>query len=112
MSLEEKFWLILREPGCVPDLKGPWPHAMTKMVLREFLEARPSAFVTVLTIHANGPDVQDGPHCLEMLDGRSKYTARRHRVTSAAAFRQPERRASHPAVLTEIDIARLCGGRT
>lgn len=87
MTMEDKFWLILREPGCVPDLKGPWPHASTKMVLREFLEARPSAFVTVLSWGDGGyPIVQDGPQCLEMLDGRSRYTAQRHRETSAAAF--------------------------
>lgn len=86
-EMDDRFWLILREPHCVPERKGPWPAKMTAQVLREFMDARSGAFITVLTIgHDGGPIVQDGPECLEMIDGRSMPRAERHRASSAAAF--------------------------
>lgn len=85
--MEDRFWLILREPGCVPERKGSWPASMMASVLREFMEARPMAFITVLTLgHSGDPIVQDGPECLEMIDGRSAPRAARHRESSRAAF--------------------------
>lgn len=79
-------WLILREPGKVPEIKGPFGPQWVKAALREFMEARPSAFITVLDINHGQPSVQDGPECLEMLDGRSTSTARKHRASTRAAF--------------------------
>lgn len=81
----QKTWLILREPGKVPERKGPFPHSNIAVVLREFMKARPSAYITVLTWGGNEPDVQDGPECLEMADGRSSSIASRHRSSTIAA---------------------------
>lgn len=80
-----KTWLILREPRRVPERKGPFTPEALAATLREFMDARPSAFITVLTCEGN-PEVQDGPECLEMIDARSKKTAATHRATSHAAF--------------------------
>ncbi len=80
-------WLILREPGCVPERKGPFPPQTLAATLREFMDARPSAFITVVEIHGPEISVEDGPQCLEILDGRSAATAAKHRATSCAAFR-------------------------
>ena len=82
---EHMFWLELREPGCVPERKGPFPQASTAKVLREFFEARPSAFVSVITIDDNGPEFQDGPECLISIDSRSRWVALKHIATSKAA---------------------------
>lgn len=78
-------WLILREPGKVPVLKGPFPSKSIATTLRDFMAARPTAFITVLTIHREQPLVQDGPECLESLDGRSSPTAAKHRTTTREA---------------------------
>ena len=84
-------WLILREPGRVPQIKGPF-HARTfAATLREVMKARPSAFITVLTWHHYGPHVEDGPEALEIIDRRSASTAKRHRQSTAAAFAMPRR---------------------
>lgn len=80
-------WLILREPGKVPERKGPFDCGRLAPVLRELMHVRPAAFITVLTWHDGaGPSVQDGPECLEMIDGRSRPIAKRHRASTAAAF--------------------------
>lgn len=79
-------WLELREPGCVPELKGPFPAHAFVQTMKEFLAARPSAFITVLTITDGGyPVLQDGPEALEMADGRLKHLARRHRESTRMA---------------------------
>jgi hypothetical protein len=83
---DERRWFILREPGCVPQLKGPFPPKMVKGFLRELMEHRPHAFVTVLSISYGQPVVEDGPECLEILDGRMAATARRHRQSTRKAF--------------------------
>jgi len=82
-----RFWLELREPGCSPVRKGSWALRDMARVLREFMEARPRAFITVITVDADGhPDLQDGPEALMVADGRSIPTARRHWKTTRAAF--------------------------
>lgn len=82
------FWLELREPGCVPERKGKWPPSQTASILREFMKARPKAFITVVTWDASygAPVFQDAPECLGLLDMRSLITARRHIASSNAAF--------------------------
>lgn len=80
------FWLILREPGKVPERKGSFRQEYLATTLREFMVARPTAFITVLRLSEAGPDVQDGPECLEMLDGRTTSTAAKHRASTRAAF--------------------------
>lgn len=83
-----KTWFILREPGCVPVRKGPWQPRSVKTALIEFMNARPRALITVLTIHDDGePSVQDAPEALQMLDGRQRGRARRHIASSNAAWR-------------------------
>ncbi len=79
-------WIILREPGCIPQLKGPWPATMMTKVLREFMSARPAALLTVLSIADGHPLVTDGPEELQILDGRSASTARRHRRSTRLAW--------------------------
>lgn len=86
-KVEGRFWLELREPGCVPERKGPWPQAQIATVLREFMAARPEAFISVVTVSSTGePFFQDGPEALMMVDGRSMSTARRHLETTREAF--------------------------
>lgn len=85
--MDDRFWLILRGPRCVPERKGSWPAGMMAKVLREFMKVRPGEFITVLTLgHDGDPIVQDGPECLEMIDGRSAARAKRHRASSLEAF--------------------------
>lgn len=79
-------WIILREPGCVPQRKGPFRATDIKAFLLEVFDARPSAHVTVLTLSEGGPGVQDGPECLEMIDRRYRQRAARHRQTTRAAW--------------------------
>lgn len=80
-----RVWLILREPGCVPERKGPFPYRTIAKTLREFMTARPSALIDVLTVEGS-PEIEDGTQVLEMSDGRSSSVARRHRETTRAAF--------------------------
>lgn len=83
-------WFILREPGCVPQLKGPFPPEQVKPFLVELTTFRQDALITVLRLGDDGmPDVQDGPECLEILDGRLRARAARHRARSAEAWRSP-----------------------
>jgi hypothetical protein len=85
-GLTDLFWLIVREPGMVPDRKGPWPHRDTAKVMREFIAARPRAFIDVLTIGPDGtPDVQHGPEALQMADARSMSIGSKHNVRVRAA---------------------------
>lgn len=100
----DHFWLYLRKPGNVPERKGPFRHADTKATLREFIAARPGEFITVVTLCHDGPHFEDGPQVLEILDGRSRGKAEKHRNSIDAAFANPA------PVLTEMDIATLCGG--
>lgn len=85
-ALADRFWLIVREPGMVPDRKGPWPHRDTAKVMREFIAARPRAFLDVLTIGPDGtPDVQHGPEALQMADARSMTVGSKHNARVRAA---------------------------
>jgi hypothetical protein len=85
---EEETWFLLREPGRVPQRKGPVIGGQkVKEFLIELMVARPDAFITVLTWgEASGPLAQDGPECLMMLDMRQRSRARRHIKSSRAAF--------------------------
>lgn len=78
-------WLILREPGKVPERKGPFRPEAMKATLREFMEARPSAFITVVDVSDGEIIVEDGPQCLEILDMRCSPTAKKHRASSSLA---------------------------
>lgn len=106
-----KTWIELREPGCVPERKGAFTTpAQLKAFLIELFDCRPTALVTVVMIHSEGPDFQDGPECLEMMDGRQRKRAERHRQNTKQAWQFPVLK-HHRALLTEQGIARLCGGR-
>lgn len=83
--MDNRFWLELREPNCVPQRKGPFLKSHSAQVLREFMDARPTAFISVVTVDHDGPMFEDGPECLMTADGRSKARARRHLQSSKAA---------------------------
>jgi hypothetical protein len=81
-----RFWLTLQEPGCVPERKGPWLNTGMAVILREFMEARPTAYINILTVNDAGePQIEHGPEWLQMLDGRSMGTGRRHNEQTRAA---------------------------
>jgi hypothetical protein len=85
-EVEARFWLIVHEPGKVPDRKGSWPRSQLPQIMREFIGARPNAYLTVLTIGADGlPDVQHGPEALQMADSRSMRTGSAHNARTLAA---------------------------
>ena len=87
-EVDNRFWLIVHEPGLVPELKGPWEHVGFKSVMRDFIAARPLAYLTVLTVDEQGvPDVQHGPEALQMADGRSMGVGRRHNQRTREAHR-------------------------
>lgn len=82
-----RFWLIIREPGTIPNRKGPFKITDTAKVLREFMAANPNAFIDYLTVTPDGePYVDHGPQVLQMADGRSMSVGRKHneRVKAAA----------------------------
>ena len=69
---EDRFWMLVRDPGCVPERKGPFLKADTADRIREFMRARPFSFLSILTIDQSGlPSIEDGPEVLQSLDGRS-----------------------------------------
>lgn len=85
---DQTFWLSLREPGCIPQRKGPWAIAKTVEILREFIAGRPTAYIDYITVDSSGcPEIQHGPEVLQMADGRSMSTGRKHnqRVREAEA---------------------------
>ena len=84
----QETWIEIREPGKVPMRKGAFykPESL-KQFLIELFAHRPSALISVVTFHSSGPHFQDGPECLEQMDGRQKHRAARHRKNSAAAWR-------------------------
>lgn len=86
-SASFSFWLELREPGKVPERKGPFGMPRLAPTLREFMDARPTALLTVVTFDDySRPIFEDGPEALTIADGRSKKLAQRHRRSTAAAF--------------------------
>lgn len=96
-----KTWIELREPGCVPERKGAFTTlAQLKAFLIEIFDRRPTALVTVVTIHEGGPSFQDGPECLEMMDGRQRRRAERHRQSTKHAWQFPVLKR-HRALMTE-----------
>lgn len=84
-GMEGRFWLELREPRRVPERKGSWPRADMAKVLREFMAARPQAYITVVTVDHDGPLLRDGPETLQMADARSMTTGSRHIESVRAA---------------------------
>jgi hypothetical protein len=84
--VEKRFWLVLQEPRRVPERKGPWPYSQVTKVLREFMDARPTAYIHVLTLDCAGePWVDHGPEVLQIMDGRSMNTGRKHNGRVAEA---------------------------
>lgn len=97
MPEASRFWLEIREPGCVPQRKGSWPLGQTAAILREFMAAWPNAYITVVTIGHDGPDFEDGPEALQMADARSMATGTKHIKRT---------RAAHDALATAVARAR------
>lgn len=104
-------WIELREPGCTPVRKGPFKEPKhLKAFLIELFNGRKSALVTVMSISTSGPDFQDGPECLEMMDRRYRGLAARHRANTAEAWRalmRPERRIRKVKYLAIIALGML-----
>ena len=76
----QRSWVIITDPGCVPDRKGPFLNAtQLKRFLREAMAGRPYSHLMVLTCSDIQPGIEDGTQCLEMLDARSFPTTRKHR---------------------------------
>jgi hypothetical protein len=73
-------YIIITDPGCVPDLKGPFnAPGHLKRFLKEAMAARPFSHLMVASCHGTLM-VSDGTQELEMLDMRSSPTARKHRA--------------------------------
>lgn len=84
-NAETKTWVVIRDPGCVPQRKGPIAPGELARFLREAFEARPISYVEVVSATGSEIDIQDGPECLQMLDGRSMAAGSRHNARLRAA---------------------------
>lgn len=84
------------------------------------MDARPSAYIQVLTVGEDGvPEVQHGPELLTMIDGRSAPKARRHNASVAQAHATGTARLRScvedaikalPVLITMLKSARLGKG--
>lgn len=54
-------WIIIRDPGCVPDRKGPFPDHLLKQYLREALEARMGSMIYWSNGWGNGEVLEQLP---------------------------------------------------
>jgi hypothetical protein len=76
---EKRFWLVVHEPGLIPRIKGPYLDTGTKEMLRDFMRLYPTAYIDVLKINSSlSPEISHGPEVLQILDGRSMGTGRKH----------------------------------
>lgn len=100
MGDDTRTWFELREPGCVPERKGPIRPDGVASFLRELFKHRPQAYVTVITMGQDGPSLQDGPECLQMFDGRSMGTGRNHIASSSSAHASQ----AEPAPVVDDDM--------
>lgn len=72
-------YVIITDPGCIPDLKGPFTApGHLKRFLKEAMAARPFSHLIVASCDGT-LSVSDGTQELEMLDMRSSPTAQKHR---------------------------------
>ena len=96
--MAEATWIIVTDPGCVPDLKGPIRDGKhLKDFLRELMRHRPTSHLIVASIRDARLDVEDGTNTLEILDGRSATLARAHRKRLRAASQpQADRGSAKP----------------
>lgn len=79
-STLQAFWVIVTDPGCVPERKGPVADVnQLAAMLRELMDARPLSHLIVARIDGDQLYVDDGTQALELIDGRSAPKARRHR---------------------------------
>lgn len=107
--VEEKSWIVIRDPQCVPDVKGPFAPGDVAPFLREVFAARPFSYVEVVSIEDGAILVQDGPEALQMLDGRSMSVGRAHNarlrsreVDPAAAIPQSPDREKIARIIAPI----------
>lgn len=90
LTNEERFWMLVRDPGCVPERKGPYLKVDTAARIREFMRARPFSFLSILTIDQSGrPLIEDAPEVLQTLDGRSVGFASKHIARLRSIYRAP-----------------------
>lgn len=84
--MSDATWIIVTDPGCVPDRKGPIRDGRHLVeFLRELMSARPTSHLIVASISGDQLHVEDGTVALEMTDRRSAPTARKHRERLRAA---------------------------
>jgi hypothetical protein len=99
-----RFWLVVHEPGMVSVRKGPWISSGFKSIIRDFIKAYPTAYLTVLTVDEAGvPHVEHGPEAIQMADGRSMSVGRNHNARTKEAHRAA---LTPPAI--PVDVADLC----
>lgn len=97
-TTSEATWIIVTDPGCVPERKGPIvdrKHLVT--FLRELMAGRPHSHLIVARICGRELYVDDATQILEMTDARSAPTARKHRARLAES-----RNNSRTAPATEV----------
>jgi len=95
LTNEDRFWMLVRDPGCIPERKGPYLKADTAARIREFMRARPFSFLSILTVDQSGqPSIADGPEVLQSLDGRSVSFASKHIARLRSTYRAPRRRGA------------------
>jgi hypothetical protein len=87
MQSSDRVYFSLLEPGRVPDKKRPYGNEAK--YLRELMDARPSAIITVVTVTEAG-DVyfDDAGEWLHMLNGRYRHACRRYRANWRSAWGQ------------------------
>ena len=74
------FWIIVADPGCVPERRGPIRNVNElAMSLRQLMDDRPWSHLIVARIDGDQLYLEDGTQALELIDGRSAPIARRHR---------------------------------
>lgn len=80
-------WVMLQEPGCVPEMKGPFGSRFLPAFLRECMDARPTALLTVVTVDEGVPQFDEAGMWLTVADGRSVPRVQRWRARVKAEWR-------------------------
>lgn len=73
---DRHFWVLVRDPGCVTERKGPFSSQALPTFLRDLFQTRPFSLVDVLHWGPDGPSVTDGPQALMVEDWPSADVAR------------------------------------
>lgn len=80
-EFDQRYWVVLRKPGNVPERKGPFRRSYLLDFLREVMRHRRGEFVEVIWIAYGELVVEDGGQYLQIADGRSSPLVRKHRAS-------------------------------